>query len=322
MKKAGFTLIELMAAMAVSLLLMVLLFSVIEMVTKTTRRSTGASSSFDDARIAFGEMQSLLAQATLSPYWNVSYDQDANPKGYFRESDLHFIAGAADSLVPSSRNTRGDAVFFQVPTGFNPTTLTKDSALNASGFFVEYRDANADMPLAGIGLLPARWRFQLREFNQPSSELRIFDTSDATRRQWFQAPLSESNAPLTTLAENILLLIVRVRTVDGEKETMYYTYDSRSWDGNGNQPPTSNQLPALLDVMMVACDEATAERVAGNGTMPALPADLFADPAKLDEDTSTFESKLAADYPGGVFRTFRATVPIRAAKWSIDPASQ
>jgi uncharacterized protein (TIGR02599 family) len=199
-KKSGFALIELMAAMAVSLLLMALLFSVIEMVSKTTRRSTGTSTAFDEARIAFGDMQSLLAQATLSPYWNVSYGSDGNPKGYFRESDLHFIVGAADSLVPAGKKTRGAAVFFQAPTGFDPTTSTKDSALNAAGFFVEYRDANADMPLAGTGLLPARWRFQLREFHQPSSELKIFDATDVTRRQWFQAPLSATNAPLTTLA--------------------------------------------------------------------------------------------------------------------------
>jgi uncharacterized protein (TIGR02599 family) len=318
MKKAGFTLIELMAAMAVSLLLMALLFSVLDMVSKTTRRSTETSSAFDEARIAFGDLQTLLAQATLSPYWNVSYGADGNPKGYFRESDLHFIVETADSLVPSGRKTRGGAVFFQAPTGFDPTTLVKDSALNAAGFFVEYRDANSDMPLAGTGLVPSRWRFQLRKFNQPSSELGVFNTSDATSREWFQAPLSATNAPLTTLAENILLLIVRARTVDGGVETLYYFYDSRSWDGSGTQPPTSNQLPALLDVMMVACDEATAERMAGNGTMPALPPELFADPAKLDDDTVTFENKLATDYPGGVFRTFRATVPIRAAKWSID----
>jgi hypothetical protein len=56
---------------------------------------------------------------------------------------------------------------------------------------------------------------------------------------------------------------------------MYYSFDSRSWNGSGNQPPTSHQLPALLDVMLVACDEATAERVAGNGTMPADKISAF-----------------------------------------------
>lgn len=317
MERKGFSLIELLAATAVSVLLLVLLFGVLQQVSRTAKRASATSTAFDDARIAFGEMQALLGQATLSPFWRVNYDGSGNPTAYVRHSDLHFLMGKADELLPSARPTSGSAIFFQSPIGFDPFRSTRDSALNALGFFVEYRDANLDMPVAGTGQ-PPRWRFQLRAFKQSASDLNVFDATDSSGRLWFQEPYAAADAPITTLAENILLFLVRARTIDGGTEQAFYYFDSRSWDGEGNQPETSHQLPALLDVMMIACDEATAERVAGSGTRPEFPSGLFDDPEEFANDTSYLETWLGNQYPSGVFRVFRATIPIRAAKWSID----
>lgn len=323
MKRRGFTLIELMAAMAVSALLMALLYAVVQQVSRTTRQATSSTSAFDEARIAFAEMKRHLGQATLSPYWNVAYTA-GNPSGYYRLSDLHFICGAASVLVPAMRGgvtvkTSGDAVFFQAATGFNPGAGGEGSALNAEGFFVEFRDTNADLPLGGV-LSKAKYRFQLRLFRQPASGLKVFDPAAAgTPKKWFQDPLADAQAPVTTLADNIALLIIRAGNSSGSTETFYYDYDSRSWTGSGPQPPTSHQLPAVVDLVMVALDPQMVDRMDQGATMPQIAkSTLFVDPARLEDDVAELEKDLTALYPGDGFRIFRATVPIRSAKWSID----
>lgn len=323
-KCRAFTLVELMAAMAVSALLMALLFTVVHQVSRTTRRATSSTSAFDEARMAFAEMKRHLGQATLSPYWNVSYDGGGNPSGYYRMSDLHFVCGAAQTLVPSSRGGEsvhavGDAIFFQAATGFNPWTGGEGAALNAEGFFVEFRNVSKDLPLGGT-LAPAKWRFQLRLFRQPASQLKVFDpTAAATPMKWFQTPLADAEAPVTTLADNVALLIIRVRNTEGSSETFYFDYNSRSWTGSGPQPSTSHQLPPVVDLVMLALDPQVVERMDQGTAMPQLvKPGLFDTPSKLDEDVAELERDLAAKYPESGFRVFRATVPIRSAKWSID----
>lgn len=303
--------------MAVSALLMVLLLTAVQQVARTTSRASASASAFDEARIAFGEMRSRIAQATLSPYWNVYYDSQGNPAGYNRKSDLHFLCGPASSLVPN-RQTSGDAIFFQAATGFDPQQTGEGSALNAEGFFVEYRNVNADRPFAGI--TGDKWRFQLRAFRQPASELQVFNPASTPNTAWFQAPLAATNAPVTTLADNVALLIIRVRTLNQQgAETYYFDYDSRSWPGTGTQPVTSHQIPPVVDVVMLALDRETVERMDGGSTMPSLvPATLFTDETKLDEDVAALEASLATKFKQSAFRVFRASVPIRSAKWSTD----
>lgn len=314
---AGFTLIELITAMAVSLMLMVLLFSVIEQISRTTQRASGSASAFDDARIAFAAIQSRLVQATLSPYWTVSYDSAGNPKGYSRMSDLHFIFGPASRLIPDEV-TSGSAIFFLAPLGVGESGGEPAGSLNACGFFVEYRDANSDSPLHGLGVVPAKWRFQLRAFQQPSERLSVFNAATPSTNWWGSA-LHEVPDPVEALAENVALLIFRARTFKGAGETAYYEYDSRIWNGTGNQPATSHQLPQAMDVLMLALDSRFAERLATGGTAPEIcPPDLFLDPTLFDEDVGRLEQFLTATYPQASFRVFRATLPIRSAKWSQD----
>lgn len=328
-RQQGFSLVELLVAMAVSVLLMALLFGVLSQVSRATRKASDSSSAFDEARIAFAEMKYRLSQATLSPYWNVSYDSSGNPSGYYRLSDLHFISGYSDILLPASYQTQGSAIFFQAVTGFDPARTGEGSALNAEGFFVEFRDVNADKPL---GLASARWRFQLRSFRQPAYELGIFDLpkvagvskkieelTEAEQRSWFQSPLGVSSAPVTTLANNVALLVVRVRTSEGSAGMNYYGYDSRSWAGSGNQPETSHQLPPVVDVVMLALEARFADRIANGSTQPQLvPPGIFTNPDNLDEDVADLESHLSSSYEQSGYRIFRASVPIRSAKWSTD----
>lgn len=314
---AGFTLIELMAAMAVSLMLMVLLFSVIEQVSRTTNRASGGAVAFDSARIAFAAIQSRLTQATLSPYWNVTYDGSGQPKGYSRMSDLHFICGNAASLLPD-KGTLGSAIFFVVPLGVGESGEEPSGSLNACGFFVDYRNVNLDSPMHGLGILPAKWRFQLRALEQPSERLALFN-STASTNAWWQGALNEVPTPVETLAENVALIIFRVRTFKGAGETASYEYDSRSWSGSGNQPTTSHQLPQAIDVVMLALDSGFAARLENGATPPAIcPPDTFVDATQFEEDIAKLEQFLATTYQQAAFRLFRATVPIRSARWSQD----
>lgn len=320
-KRTGFTLVELMAAMAVSILLMALLFGALEQLSRTAKRASGSATAFDEARIAFANLSLGLSQATLSPYWNVSYDSAGKPYAYSRMSDLHFLCGPASDLI-AGRQVSGDAVFFQAPAGFDPQSSTEGTELNGLGYFVEYRDINADSPLSSFGLLPAKWRFQLREFRQPASQLKIFDPQASSSKAWFTDVLSKSGAPVTTLGNNIALLIVRVRSIEKSEETAYYSYDSRSWAGTGPQPASSHQLPQVADVLMLALDAQLAERISTGETMPSLvPANTFIDPSQFDGDAGKLEASLAGTYPQAGYRIFRGTVALRAAKWSTT-ASQ
>jgi uncharacterized protein (TIGR02599 family) len=145
------------------------------------------------------------------------------------------------------------------------------------------------------------------------------------------------------VAENILALIVLpAESLDEELRddlAPKYYYDSRAWQNtsgglSGSQINTAKSrhvLPPIVDVLMVAVDEADFNRYTQNQGIEDISGfvncdftkDLFVDSARLDEDLKTLEDRLTAATPAIKFRVFRASVRIREAKWGgfVDNAT-
>jgi uncharacterized protein (TIGR02599 family) len=134
------------------------------------------------------------------------------------------------------------------------------------------------------------------------------------------------------IAENIIALIIAPRVSDVQAasaglEPHYitgpnYTYDSTKTGAMGttiaNPQGTQNLLPPLVDVVMVALDEASSPNF--------LPSDmsafssLFVTPSNMTADIQTMQGLLVnrtgTQKPVN-FRIYKATVEIRSARWSL-----
>ena len=102
-----------------------------------------------------------------------------------------------------------------------------------------------------------------------------------------------------------------------------YTYDSTVANSNAALD-TKNQLPPLIQVTMVAINEASAIRLAqGQGTtMPTFGLstaafnNLFTNATQMSADLATLEQALANQHI--VYRVFSTNLAIKGAKWSRD----
>jgi uncharacterized protein (TIGR02599 family) len=84
-----------------------------------------------------------------------------------------------------------------------------------------------------------------------------------------------------------------------------------------------HQLPPLVNVTMVAVEEAAVNRLAGTAATSAAASSamgitnfstLFTDEAQYDADLLRLETALSSkNIP---YRTFTTTVPLRGSRWS------
>ena len=382
----GFTLLELLVAMAVMALLMVVIGSMFSAVSKSWKSSSGRAASFAAARAAFEAMSRNLSQATLATYLSYA-DSSGNPvplinpsfkpasgnvtrssvpTQYLRMSELHFLtdnaaklfsAAGISGLVPT-----GQAIFFQVPTGFVQLqdNRPKASLLNVLGYYIEFGTDDTFKPGAVSSLVPTRSRYRLMEVAQPAERNGIYESTgqldsstglakyvydlDWLKRLILTSPTASTPLEKQPLAENIIsmALLPRLspatsasladRTKALAELTSDYSYDSRAWEPNSNKSEDSrhrNQLPPLIELVLVAIDEPSAQKLAqiyggAGGSSPPF-ADgtvrgkvdldaLFKDPTKLEADILTLEdglNKLQVSY-----RIFRTTVAMHGAKWT------
>lgn len=310
----AFTIVELLVASAVLVIILGVIFSITQQTSAAWKSASSKIETFQRARAAFEAITQTLGEATLFNYYDYEYDSNQNPKRYYRKSDLHFISGK--SLV-SAQLTQ--AVFFQTPAGYSSSQSYQnlESLLNACGFFVTYSidDSRPDF-LASLPSQPkARYRFRLMEFLQPSQNLAVYASSSGTG--WFTSAIASPAPPVRQIADNVIALVIIPRTSQGGELTTDYEYDSRSWTptSGGTQPATSNQLPPLVEVVMVAIDESSAARWCTGSSAPALVAgSLFGNPSSLQIDLDTLAGSLAEKHI--TYRIFRTTVALRNAKWS------
>ncbi len=330
LKVSGFTLIELAVAAAVFALILVMLLSFTDILSRTWKGTTDKKESFEAARWAFDRMTANISQAVLNTYWD--YDSVSNPTLYERRSELQFLTlptvqlnGLQSAVYPTH------AIFFQAPTG----AVGDQSAygnlpmlLNAFGYFIEYSDDSAELPaFIPRAISPSRFRFRLKEWKAPSEKLNIYAYTSSQGGKAYLGPASYAwidlkNPVARTLAENVIALIINPRnpeavSADATALTSNFVYNSRNNGSSLLEKSQRHQLPPEVDIIMVAVAESSALRIFGNSSAaPALTSDLFTDPSKLESDLQKLTKSL--DDAGIRYIVLRSNVKIRGARWSQD----
>jgi len=328
-KKAGFTLIELMTAMAVLSLILAVLFLVIGQTSGVLRRSTARIEAFQSARMGFDLLTRNLGQATLNTYLDYAYDNGSNqpPTRYLRKSELGFVVGPAGgaatapdgsaATLPGSVDT-GQAVFFEGPLNYVTNTATysgMESLLNACGYYVSFTDSRPQPAHVTGGANP--YRYRLVQMLAPSEANTAYQAGIGNG--WFSSPAFQTNFAMP-VADNVIALVIRPQDPGANPPDLTddYVYDSRQNAAANPQPATANQLPPNLNVTMVAIDEDSAKRLDNGSSPPSAIAQAlqgkFQQVAKYQTDLDDLEKKLLV--AGIQYRVFNSSLPLRESKWT------
>ncbi|WP_093284671.1 prepilin-type N-terminal cleavage/methylation domain-containing protein [Verrucomicrobium sp. GAS474] len=309
--RRGFTLVEILCAATIALLVMAVVLGV-TIQAANAQRSTGAKiGSFQRARAAFDILAQTLGQATLNT--TLAYDNAAAPTAHIRSSDLQFISGK--TLVPSQVT---HAVFFQAPLGYSSQSsyALLGGALNACGFFIQYGpDPSRPSFLERLGAtrpVVAR-RFRLMQFLQPTENFALYDASAAGNTSWFSSALAANSHEI---ADDIIALVILPRDQSAAPLVSDYEYDSRAGAAVRPQPVTAHQLPPLVEIVLVALDETSAQQLGDTKEAPDVGlAGLFVSASRLEDDLRVLGLRLAERHL--TYRVFRTTLSLPGAKWSL-----
>ena len=339
-ERAAFTLIEVLVSVAIIVVMLGFLVGVMDQTTRVWANASAKVEQFREARTGFERVTSRLSQATLNTYWD--YDSPTKPTRYQRQSELRFITGKAQTLlgsVPSvARLTH--AVFFNAPLGVTGNTnyTGLENALNTVGFYMELADDTAQRPpFITTAMIPARWRFRLMEFSQPTENFSLYQftsgpgASTYTGKGWFDVDMSNVNTPALrrVVAENVIAFVITPRLSKAEEIPLQsnvthsplapnYGYDSTGTNAIAQLNPR-NQLPPVVQLTMVAIDEKSAAilGLSSSGDSDIFKiSTLFSDTTKFAEDITALEQTLATKRVK--YRIFTTNVQIRAAKWSRE----
>lgn len=333
-RPSAFTILETLVSFAVLAILLVLMAAMISRTTSIWGYTRGQAEQFREARDAFDTITRRLSEATLNTYFDYE-DAGGNPrtaatstsfvpKKYGRQSELRFLSGP-------DVHGESHAVFFQSPTGKNGDVAGAGGGrlLNTLGYFLEYGDDRKFLP----EFLEARRRLRLMEFCEPSEELSVYrftsgnaTPADRAGREWFTARLDSPNPPVQIVAENIVALVLLpmlpatdqlAGNYDSASLAPEYLYDSTMRRADANLNPR-NQLPPVMQVTMVAIDEASASRLGESGysELLAAVASRFSEASEYDSDMATLQDELTR--LGVTFRVFTSNVILKNAKWSRE----
>jgi uncharacterized protein (TIGR02599 family) len=195
---------EVLVSSALIVAIMAFMLTTIDQTRKTISSTTARVSQFQSARVAFDTITRTLSQATLNTYYDLDRSGDANqnPLGYRRQSDLHFICGAAsqtkllgyDSAGSGPRDSShfpGHAVFFQAPLGVtaeetevrveDQTSKEREyrgltNLLSVVGYYVQWGDDRAVPEFFGTSekYVPKRFRYRLMQVQQPAETVMVY----------------------------------------------------------------------------------------------------------------------------------------------------
>jgi uncharacterized protein (TIGR02599 family) len=329
---SAFTILEMLVSFTVLAILLVLMTTMISRTSSIWSYTRGQVEQFREARDAFDSLTRRLGEATLNTY--LDYEDASGsprtastmisfvPKSYGRQSELRFLSGP-------NIHGKSHAVFFQAPQGRLSSASASGSPklLNTLGFFLDFEEDAAFLP----SFLPSKKRIRLLEFCEPSDTLSVYrytsgaaSAADRVSRNWFTEPLAVANPPIQIVAENIVALVLLPllpntdRILGGYTETSLaptYLYDSTAKVADPNLNPR-NQLPPLIQVTMVAIDEASASRIGESGHARILDAvaSLFQSASEYAKDLKSLEEELKS--LGVSYRVFTTQVVLKGAKWS------
>lgn len=370
-RRRGFTLIEILAATAVLLIIMVFLLQVTSEVGNIWKAGAGKISGFQNARSAFSTINRTLSRAALNSYndyvdaagkyRNINSLSTFVPAKFERASELHFITGPADKLVPGATavDNPGDAIFFQAPLGYSDdgTLKSLNQTVNSIGFYVDYGTPDDSLVPAWLQpLMGTTKRFRLIQFVEPTEKLEVYKaTANPTYDLGWLDSFKAANASVRArvLAEDVSLLVVRPRLSPNDESTMAprlgatysavtkgsilspnYHYDSRAWQTGypsgervgaagafaARSAAMRNQLPPIVDVVMVCLDRRSLARLDFSGNTPPsvlqVPATLFQDSSRLDADLEAYAKQLS---DGGIrYKIFRTSTELQGARWSVN----
>ncbi|XHR31082.1 MAG: Verru_Chthon cassette protein C [Chthoniobacteraceae bacterium] len=311
-RAAAFTLLELFISLGILVLILVVVSSVITQASSLWRNSTSRVEAFQSARTGFELLTSRLSQATLNTY--LDYDNATTPTTYLRKSELAFVCGySGTSGFPGTLGC-GQAIFFQAPLGYVSDKTSYGhlgSLMNTCGYYVQYTVNNTIPPHVSPAANPSRYR--LMQLMVPSESDTVYT---ATNNDWVTGFTNQSRP----LADNVIALIIRQQDPgavlpDIPDLSKDYTYDSRI-AVSGTQQVTTNQLPPVIQVTMVAIDEPSAKRLEERHSddISAALNGKFQLTSSYTGDLEDLESALRKAHIQ--YRIFSTAIPIRESKWT------
>lgn len=364
--RRGFTLVEMLVGTAVLSVLIVLLVSVTDFAGRSYRSAAAKIEQFSEARRGFETMTRRLAEATLNTYWDYfdAFGKPAPtdaakratfiPHHYGRNSELRFRSGLMSNIFTENRLRSTHGVFFQAPAGEVDDVErlgVLDQTLSTWGYFLEIDDDRNLIPEFLRAQIPPRRRSRLLELREPTERLSIYVNPNAPNPApvapnraafwWFSnSVMTAKDRPVRVLAENVIALVIlprlsandelaRKRAGKAMLASKSYDYDSTL----ANKPADAeinpkNQLPPVVQVIMIAIDEISAARIAEANPKgsdfglklsrffkePLLLEDNPATPEPGDGDLGALEKELIEARI--TYRIFNTNVAIRGAKWS------
>lgn len=323
-KNRAFTLVEILVSTSLLLLLVTIIGGFIHQVSSITRKTRSDIEGFQNARLALDAITSKLSLAELNPYWDY-YDQNntritdylkQEPFSYGFYSELQFICTPLKSIgIDSPTSSHG--VFFQAQIGYtrDKNLAFSKNLLNTVGYYCgAYNEA---LPFS---FLKSTKRYALMELMPPAEDVnpysQIFQSSptENSNLSWFSNYISTTNKGLYTspVADNILSVVFfphypvfdDISTIQIEKRkpanclTPNFFYDSRKISASGSPILLSREngstwtttwlhrLPPLIDVYIIAMDEATAQKISDfpDHLKSVFKGDLFTNPNQLSSD--------------------------------------
>jgi uncharacterized protein (TIGR02599 family) len=348
---AGFTLAEVLVASGALVLVLGVLLGMTNETQRLVRGTTSKIEQFQEARLAFESMTRRISQATLNTYLDYQFQQVTQgmgpgaktPSRYQRGSDLRFRSGRMNELIPRNdkRFFPTHGIFFQAPGGQvdNPEELGGlNTLLNTCGYFVELATDEDSLPRCLQKRVAPRTRFRLMETVEVAEKLSVYQFQQPRVNDWFAPLCVGPHRQARAVSENVVALVIlpHLSQIDEDAQRKAgrsamlapgYRYDSTASAADPSLNP-KNQLPPLVQVVMVAIDEPSAIRLETDfKNQAALGLDygkLFTRPELLDDDPASeaagdgdlakFEKMLTLR--GVTHRTFSMNVSIRGAKWS------
>ncbi len=322
----GFTLLELLISMAISILLVGIISQITSSVMKTTSSTSSKIDAFAAARLGFNLLNQRLSKATLNTFW--AYDDPLNPTVYLRQSDLQFVIRQNQQA-----SGYGQEVYLMAPETYSGSSGLRSVSglLNACSFFVQYGDNQTFRASTETG---SRFRYRLMQGFAPTESRAVFNNFYTSGSQgWIADVINGGGNPVTSgswvspLADNVIALLFwpRVSKADDSMGTRLtgssnaYAYDSRSDATATPQPITANQLPPVVQITMVMISEAAAQRIDTHSSTPpaAIESALsgrFMDVTQYDADLKKMEAILVQNHIA--YQIFTTAVPLKESKWS------